>query len=712
VAGDLPTNQRPLIISNKNLRNEDRHKTKMSSSSPPRRMTRARAKKEGYELDVKINPQWKTPRKPKSKSTTKFIMPQDSTSSLSESARSIVPGGAQRIPSPVKIHIVPRLPPQPVPKNPTDRQAPQTQQTVSAVSNPDKSPHKQSVLGSPIRVRPRTQISKAVNFDKENSPASAVFSGWTKSGKSAVPKTPRPTSASRPLEASPSSINTHPHPATVKVLTSPIRVLVPPTPSHPLGSPRRIPTKAEKMKNAVGKMDPIRGREISSQIKPRPQSPLKSSNRSAKLPTNNRAVPWKPASPTNAALFGASTLTDIDSPVTTTWVPLKTIPNLQRPQTQFPPARPLKGPSENTPPTNATKEDFFIDGIIQSTQKAPSSKPIPKFPIRPKSTAQSPSPERLTPLPSSRPLHFDSLEDLKPINKTNKWKTPMKGPIHPPQSIRKVCFRTPSTETSPYERKSPSHVRSRPQSILCLATPKRENTEEMSTTPIHSPSSPKVFDLSDADDGFEMFTPRKARPMSMPVAPRAIDLEYQMTLPMQPKDIVVFEQPANQQGPVINKSPQKPMAKMTEPDLKATEPVYNVLKIPKGQARRDQSRDISVPIKDHHPTTPIPEPRPRTPSSSKTVKGPLNGVSAFVDVRTADGDDASAPFAETLKNLGARVVKQWTWNGEEIEKVGITHVIFKQGGPRTLSKVKMAKGAVKCVGLGWISRYHVSMLRG
>jgi len=58
-----------------------------------------------------------------------------------------------------------------------------------------------------------------------------------------------------------------------------------------------------------------------------------------------------------------------------------------------------------------------------------------------------------------------------------------------------------------------------------------------------------------------------------------------------------------------------------------------------------------------------------------------------------------------LKNMGARVVKQWTWNGEEIDKVGITHVIYKQGGPRTLSKVKCAKGAVKCVGLAWISRY-------
>ena len=74
-------------------------------------------------------------------------------------------------------------------------------------------------------------------------------------------------------------------------------------------------------------------------------------------------------------------------------------------------------------------------------------------------------------------------------------------------------------------------------------------------------------------------------------------------------------------------------------------------------------------------------------------------------MKTADGDDASIPFIEALKSLGARVVKQWNWNGEDLEKVGITHVIYKQGGPTTIKKVKWSKGTVKCVGLGWISKY-------
>jgi hypothetical protein len=35
-------------------------------------------------------------------------------------------------------------------------------------------------------------------------------------------------------------------------------------------------------------------------------------------------------------------------------------------------------------------------------------------------------------------------------------------------------------------------------------------------------------------------------------------------------------------------------------------------------------------------------------------------------------------------------------------KVGITHVIYKDGGKRTLEKVRDAGGVVRCVGVGWV----------
>jgi hypothetical protein len=100
-------------------------------------------------------------------------------------------------------------------------------------------------------------------------------------------------------------------------------------------------------------------------------------------------------------------------------------------------------------------------------------------------------------------------------------------------------------------------------------------------------------------------------------------------------------------------------------------------------------------------------------------RGALQGAVVFVDVHTTEGADASGIFIELLTQMGARCVKQWNWNprastlGGEVEtgnvvpgevagKVGITHVVFKDGGKRTLEKVRDAGGVVRCVGVGWV----------
>jgi hypothetical protein len=93
----------------------------------------------------------------------------------------------------------------------------------------------------------------------------------------------------------------------------------------------------------------------------------------------------------------------------------------------------------------------------------------------------------------------------------------------------------------------------------------------------------------------------------------------------------------------------------------------------------------------------------------------LRGAVVFVDVHTTEGADASGIFVELLTQMGARCVKQWSWNsrgsmagpGEKTEstlnnKVGITHVVFKDGGKRTLQKVREAKGLVLAVGVAWV----------
>ncbi|KAI0106693.1 hypothetical protein F4814DRAFT_428823 [Daldinia grandis] len=86
----------------------------------------------------------------------------------------------------------------------------------------------------------------------------------------------------------------------------------------------------------------------------------------------------------------------------------------------------------------------------------------------------------------------------------------------------------------------------------------------------------------------------------------------------------------------------------------------------------------------------------------------LRGAVVFVDVHTSDGADASTVFVELLTQMGARCVKSWPWNPSSsnddgsASKVGITHVVYKDGGKRTLEKVKESGGVVQCVGVSWV----------
>ncbi|KAM0282594.1 hypothetical protein ACHAQH_002962 [Verticillium albo-atrum] len=87
----------------------------------------------------------------------------------------------------------------------------------------------------------------------------------------------------------------------------------------------------------------------------------------------------------------------------------------------------------------------------------------------------------------------------------------------------------------------------------------------------------------------------------------------------------------------------------------------------------------------------------------------LSGAVVFVDVHTSEGADASGIFVELLAQMGARSVKNWTWNpdsagsaGSDSSKVGITHVVYKDGGKRTLEKVRQSQGVVQCVGVSWV----------
>ena len=133
------------------------------------------------------------------------------------------------------------------------------------------------------------------------------------------------------------------------------------------------------------------------------------------------------------------------------------------------------------------------------------------------------------------------------------------------------------------------------------------------------------------------------------------------------------------------------------------------------------------------PSTPVQHPLSSLGSPERTVRTGadaqiLRGVVAYVDVHTTEGADASSIFVELLTQMGAKCVKQWNWNpsasvstnspdvtpsgsGDLFDrsissrKVGITHVVFKDGSKRTLEKVRESKGLVFAVGVGWVLEY-------
>ncbi|KAK7205839.1 hypothetical protein BZA70DRAFT_294916 [Myxozyma melibiosi] len=79
------------------------------------------------------------------------------------------------------------------------------------------------------------------------------------------------------------------------------------------------------------------------------------------------------------------------------------------------------------------------------------------------------------------------------------------------------------------------------------------------------------------------------------------------------------------------------------------------------------------------------------PQSAKTTE-PLSGVTAYLDIRTDEGDDASATFKSMLCKLGAKVVRQ--------PSRSVTHIVFKRGSPKTLHTAQEMN--LSCLSISWI----------
>lgn len=115
------------------------------------------------------------------------------------------------------------------------------------------------------------------------------------------------------------------------------------------------------------------------------------------------------------------------------------------------------------------------------------------------------------------------------------------------------------------------------------------------------------------------------------------------------------------------------------------------------------SQNFATPSKPETVTWPAVTTPARTPRPDLNT-ALLKGAVVFVDVHTTEGADASGLFTELLTQMGAKCVKTWSWNpnSDDGSKIGITHIVFKDGGKRTLEKARQTGGVVSCVGVGWV----------
>ncbi|KAH6672510.1 hypothetical protein B0J14DRAFT_593826 [Halenospora varia] len=141
--------------------------------------------------------------------------------------------------------------------------------------------------------------------------------------------------------------------------------------------------------------------------------------------------------------------------------------------------------------------------------------------------------------------------------------------------------------------------------------------------------------------------------------------------------------------------------------LKRSSTVISYSPTKKTPRAQRQSEDVEMggvcatPIKNEEELWSTLGTPPRTPRRDVN-NALLKGAVVYVDVHTTEGADASVLFTELLGQMGARCVKSWTWNGNSEEKIGITHVVFKDGSKRVLEKVRESGGVVSCVGVGWV----------
>lgn len=262
-----------------------------------------------------------------------------------------------------------------------------------------------------------------------------------------------------------------------------------------------------------------------------------------------------------------------------------------------------------------------------------------------------------------------------------------------------------------------------------LRAPDSIPSQDASPTPSVAPSI-----QNEPDNEKENENIRSPAPAPAPVTPMKNRISPMQTVhtvskvPLKPEgDVSPLKMPIKRRRSLSNASPTRSSPRVRKSLLftsaKESMPSFPPRKSPRMEELAGSPRQVSdhrarsVERRQSKPTkAPSRSPSPaKSPRKSVSSSGVLEGAVVYVDVHTTEGEDASGIFVELLQQMGAKCIKNWSWNrraslmpednatAQQMDgKVGITHVVFKDGGVRTLEKVRCAGGLVKCVGVGWV----------
>ncbi|KAK9327224.1 hypothetical protein V1520DRAFT_349375 [Lipomyces starkeyi] len=281
-----------------------------------------------------------------------------------------------------------------------------------------------------------------------------------------------------------------------------------------------------------------------------------------------------------------------------------------------------------------------------------------------------------------------------------------------------------------------SSIARSPPRMPALSSSRRITKKVMKDMQVLGERTISKSDQSDADD---TTTDEEDESMLATPSKRAGDNETHLYNEFEGVDTVVLEEALEQlgidSGPSFSSTPKAAATSRDSNDRPLptdNDAAQNTAKSKKDVKSPFESSASKVPIKPPHIPTPsckqhvvnarsaakavsdrilsAPAPtlprariplrnRPESQSSSAAKESPAKGcmrplsdVVAFLDIRTSEGDDASAAFGALLRKLGAKIVKQVSRN--------VTHIIFKQGTPRTLHVAKDMN--VPCLTISWI----------